>query len=198
MITSSGATAHPAITANPEYARQGAAIEPMTIEEKIRQIMLSEELSDSEKLDRLHALIPPEAFKIDNLNRATPAQLRQLRAIEHKDVSKLRELLEARGYKDIPLPNSTDCNFVLGNSQGHKVDVHSYTFGSDGKNVYGIAYPLESLTGTGLIDGHLVKRISAEWVVKFHTQYEPDENDFKDVHALCAKLNVPMPAIYVR
>jgi hypothetical protein len=27
----------------------------------------------------LHALIPPDAFKIDNLNQATPAQLRQLK-----------------------------------------------------------------------------------------------------------------------
>ena len=51
----------------------------MNIEEKIREIMLSEELPDSEKLDRLHALIQPEAFKIDNLNQATPAQLRQLK-----------------------------------------------------------------------------------------------------------------------
>jgi len=34
-------------------------------------------------------------------------------AIEHKDVSKLRELLEARDYKDVPQPNSTDFNFVL-------------------------------------------------------------------------------------
>ena len=41
--------------------------------------MLSEELSDSEKLDRLHALIPLDACKIDNLTQATPAQLRQLR-----------------------------------------------------------------------------------------------------------------------
>ena len=52
----------------------------MTIEEKIREIMLSEELSDSEKLDQLHALIPLESFKIDNLNQATPAQLKQLKA----------------------------------------------------------------------------------------------------------------------
>jgi len=51
----------------------------MTIEEKIREIMFSEELSDSDKLDRLHALIPPDAFKIDNLNQATPAQIRQLK-----------------------------------------------------------------------------------------------------------------------
>jgi hypothetical protein len=51
----------------------------MSIEEQIRQIMLSKELSDTEKLDRLHALIPPDAFKIDNLTKATPAQLRQLK-----------------------------------------------------------------------------------------------------------------------
>src|SRR5258708_8205759 len=51
----------------------------MTIEEKVREIMLSEEMSDSEKLDRLHALIPSDAFKIDNLNQATPAQLKQLK-----------------------------------------------------------------------------------------------------------------------
>ena len=52
----------------------------MTIEEKVREIMLSEELSDSKKLDRLHALIPADVFKIDNLNKATPEQLAQLEA----------------------------------------------------------------------------------------------------------------------
>ena len=51
----------------------------MTIEEKVREIMLSEELSDSEKLDRLHALIPADVFKIDSLSTATPAQVRQLK-----------------------------------------------------------------------------------------------------------------------
>jgi hypothetical protein len=42
--------------------------------------MLSEDLSDSKKLDRLHALIPADVFKIDNLNKATPEQLAQLEA----------------------------------------------------------------------------------------------------------------------
>jgi hypothetical protein len=47
--------------------------------EQIRQIMLSEKLSESEKLDRLHALILLEVFEIDNLNQATPAQLKRLK-----------------------------------------------------------------------------------------------------------------------
>jgi len=51
----------------------------MTIEEKVREIMLSEELPDSEKLDRLHGLIRPEVFKIHSLSTATPEQVRQLR-----------------------------------------------------------------------------------------------------------------------
>jgi hypothetical protein len=50
----------------------------MTIQEQIRQIMTSKELSSSEKLDQLHALIPAEAFKIDSLSTATPAQVRLL------------------------------------------------------------------------------------------------------------------------
>ena len=58
---------------------QSNVIKPMTLEEKIREIMLSEELPDSEKLDRLHALIPADLCKIDNLNQARPAQLRQLK-----------------------------------------------------------------------------------------------------------------------
>jgi hypothetical protein len=48
----------------------------MTTEEKI---MLSEELSGAEKLDRLHALIPPDAFKVDSLSTASPAQIKRLK-----------------------------------------------------------------------------------------------------------------------
>jgi hypothetical protein len=51
----------------------------MTIQEQIREIMISKELSNSEKLDRLHALIPAETFKIDSPSTATPAQVRLLR-----------------------------------------------------------------------------------------------------------------------
>jgi hypothetical protein len=49
------------------------------IREQIRQIMRSEELSSAEKLDRLHALIPPDVCKIDDLNQATPLQLKKLK-----------------------------------------------------------------------------------------------------------------------
>ena len=54
------------------------------------------------------------------------------------------------------------------------------------------------MTGSGSIEGYAARCIAAEWVVKFHTQYEPDENDAKDVHALCAKFGIAVPALYVR
>ena len=41
----------------------------MNIQERIRQIMESEELSNAAKLDSLHALIPLDACKIDNLSQ---------------------------------------------------------------------------------------------------------------------------------
>ena len=117
-------------------------------------------------------------------------------AVQHKDVPALRGLLEARGYRESSSPDAKDFNFVLSDSQGRKIDVHSYTFDSQGSHLYGIAYPITSLTGTGMINGHPVKCISAEWAVKFHTQYEPDETDFQDVQALCVRFDISLPHFY--
>ena len=115
-------------------------------------------------------------------------------ALEHKDVPKLRELLEARGYRDVPRDDTRDCNFVMGDAHGHEVDFHSYTFDMHRKLVFGVEYPLDSLTGTGSIQGYLVKCISAEWMVKFHSGYELDEHDYHDVSALCERFGITLPA----
>jgi lincosamide nucleotidyltransferase A/C/D/E len=117
-------------------------------------------------------------------------------ALQHKDVPKLRALLEAHGYKDVPRDDTRDCNFVMGNDQEYEVDFHSYTFDAHGKLVFGVEYPLESLTGTGSIQGYLVKCISAEWMVKFHSGYELDENDYRDVSALCERFGIALPVEY--
>jgi lincosamide nucleotidyltransferase A/C/D/E len=119
-------------------------------------------------------------------------------AVQQKDVPALRRLMNARGYRELPNPDAKDFNFVLSDSKGRKIDVHSYTFDQRGNHVYGIAYPIDSLTGTGMINGHPVKCISVEWAVKFHTQYEPDETDFQDVQALCTRFNIPLPDLYRR
>ena len=119
-------------------------------------------------------------------------------AIEHKHVVRLRRLLEAKGFSEVPQPGSSDFNFALADGLDQKVDVHSYTLDSNGQCIYGISYPVDSLTGTGSIGSRVVRCISAEWVVKFHTQYEPDENDFRDVLAVCNRFGIAVPSKYVR
>src|SRR5437764_8615355 len=85
-------------------------------------------------------------------------------ALQHKDVPKLRALLEAHGYKDVPRDDTRDCNFVMGDDQGPEVDVHSYTFDAHGKLVFGVEYPFDSFAGTGSIQGYTVKCISPQWM----------------------------------
>lgn len=117
-------------------------------------------------------------------------------AIQHKDLPQVRALLEARGYSDVHRADSSDFNFVLDDYQGHQIDIHTYTFDAAGNHIYGIPYPLESLSGKGSVDGHPVKCISPEWVVKFHTAYEFDEDDYRDVKAICQHFNIKMPLEY--
>jgi len=119
-------------------------------------------------------------------------------ALQHKDVPTLRALLEARGYTDVPRNDTRDCNFVLGDDQGHQVDFHSYTFDEQGNLIFGVPYPPDSLTGTGSINGYPVKCISPEWMVKFHSGYDLDENDYRDVAALCERFGIALPAEYER
>ena len=119
-------------------------------------------------------------------------------AIQQKDVPKLRELLEARGYKDIKLEEAQPWNFVLGDDKDHEIDAHVIVFDDQENGLYGPAekglmYPAASLTGSGAIDGHTVKCISPEWMVKFHSGYELKDKDFKDVSALCNKFGIELP-----
>ncbi len=117
-------------------------------------------------------------------------------ALPHKDVSRLRELLKARSYYEIVSTDTRECNFVLADDKDHEIDVHSYTFDDQGTLIFGVAYPVESLTGRGYINNCPVKCITPEWMVKFHTGYELDENDYLDVAALCNHFGIELPSEY--
>jgi lincosamide nucleotidyltransferase A/C/D/E len=121
--------------------------------------------------------------------------------VQHKDVPRLRALLEAKGYKDVERDDTSPWNFVLGDNDGHLVDVHAVTFDAEGNGLYGpiekgVMYPAVSLTGVGIVGGRTVRCISAEYMVKFHTGYKLREIDFKDVSSLCAQFGIDCPAEY--
>jgi putative acetyltransferase len=44
-----------------------------------------------------------------------------------------------------------------------------------------------------MINGYQVRCVAPDWMVKFHTGYPLDKNDFLDVKALCEKFEIEMP-----
>jgi lincosamide nucleotidyltransferase A/C/D/E len=119
-------------------------------------------------------------------------------ALPHKHVPVLRELLATEGYREQLRDDTWECNFVLADSQGRAIDVHSYALDEAGNNAYGVPYRREHLAGEGFISGQRVRCISPEWLVQFHTGYELDGNDYHDVRLLCERFGIALPAEYQR
>jgi lincosamide nucleotidyltransferase A/C/D/E len=87
-------------------------------------------------------------------------------AMPHAQVPRLRALLSRRGFREQRRDDSWECNFVLVDEAGRRLDVHSYTLDAAGLNVGGVRYSSEQLTGRGVIGGYLVRCISPEWQMK--------------------------------
>jgi lincosamide nucleotidyltransferase A/C/D/E len=117
-------------------------------------------------------------------------------AVQHRHVPRLRQVLQDCGYTHVPREDTHTYNFVLGDSKGHLIDVHSYEFDDQGNLLAGIAYPFDSLTGTGTINGRPVRCITPARMVEFHAAYEGDGDDYQDVLALCTKFELPLPDYY--
>lgn len=117
-------------------------------------------------------------------------------ALRNRDVPKLRALLEACDYAPVERDDTTEFNFVLGDKDGRQIDFHAFELHDNGSNALGVEYIAEHLTGTGTIGGKTVKTIDPQWMVTFHTWYEPDENDYHDVKLLCEKYGIALPEIY--
>jgi lincosamide nucleotidyltransferase A/C/D/E len=121
--------------------------------------------------------------------------------IREEDVFILRCYLENKGYKEIKLEIARPHNFVLGDATGREIDVHVFTYDSEGMIIYGPPengdiFPALIFNGIGNINGTTVKCISPEWMVKFHTGYKLRDSDFRDVSALCEKFGIDYPEEY--
>jgi lincosamide nucleotidyltransferase A/C/D/E len=116
--------------------------------------------------------------------------------IAYEDSSRLRELLAVYGYKDVPRQDTRPVNYVLEDDHGHLVDIHIYTLDRVNHPEHGLDYPLESLNGKGSILDYPVRCIDVENMVKFHSGYLLDENDYHDVMVLCQRFGIELPAEY--
>jgi len=115
-------------------------------------------------------------------------------AMFHRDVPALRRLLEAQGYRDVPRDDTRDCNFVLGNNAGHRVDVHSCTFDAAGKNVFGVAYVPSNFSGRGSILGRPVRCIPPADALSFRAGFPLRPKDHRDMRVLCSTFDLLLPA----
>lgn len=124
-------------------------------------------------------------------------------AVQKKDVPRLQQFLRESGYREIKLHEARPWNFVLGDDGGREVDIHVIVLDDQGNGQYGPpengdVYPAASLTGTGSINGHSIRCISPEWMVKFHSGYNLKEKDFRDVSALCKKFDIELPESFTK
>lgn len=117
-------------------------------------------------------------------------------AVERRFIPLLRKVLGRVGYEDVPRNDTHEYNFVLGDTKGHRIDVHSYEFDDAGQLRFGIPYPIDSLEGTGMIAHRPVRCITPERMVEFHAAYDGDDDDRRDVVALCQKFGLPVPEQY--
>jgi lincosamide nucleotidyltransferase A/C/D/E len=114
-------------------------------------------------------------------------------AVGREEAARLVELLAARGYGPQPREDASPWNFVLADPHGNAVDVHVFAFDEHGVHVYGVAYPSQALTGTGVIAGHEVRCVAPEWMFRFKTAYPPAAKDLRDVEALAEAFGFAIP-----
>ncbi|MGS0688489.1 nucleotidyltransferase domain-containing protein [Nakamurella sp. GG22] len=139
-----------------------------------------------------------------NLRRQTRAHADIDIVLEERDLAVAVAVLADRGYRPVPRDDAKPWNFVLGDDDGHLVDFHAIRIGADGAGRYGPpertedVVPVAARSGRGSVVGRAVRTISPEFQVAFHTGYQPDENDWRDVSALCATFGIAVPADYAR
>lgn len=124
-------------------------------------------------------------------------------AIQAKDVSKMRELLETKGYKEINLEEARPHNFVLADEKGRQIDIHVIVLDEKGNGIYGPIeneemYSAQGLTGQGTIDGQTVQCVSPEIMVEFLAPWihKWPEKYVTAVYALCKKYIIELPKEY--
>jgi lincosamide nucleotidyltransferase A/C/D/E len=114
------------------------------------------------------------------------------------DVPKLQLILGGRGFtvREGVVPHS----FVLADSTGLEVDVHSVRFDERGDGIYRMQngedwiFTREALSGTGCIGAKAVRCLTPEAQVECHAHgYVPVEKDFRDMEQLAERFGVEIP-----
>lgn len=117
-------------------------------------------------------------------------------AINQKDVASFIDFLKNENYKEVR--RDSEHNLVFGDSLGREIDMHAFITDAEENVVGGIMYPTQSLTGSGILDGHNVRCISPEYMVQFLAPWlsKHPHKYLQAISALCDKFGIAYPKEY--
>jgi lincosamide nucleotidyltransferase A/C/D/E len=112
-------------------------------------------------------------------------------ALRVEDRARFDEVMTAAGFRVVKTDVVDDGSIEV---DVHFVDLDVTHVTEWGFEVYGgVPYEAGEFTGVGTILGRTVACCSAASQVRYHTTYEPDEDDRHDVRALCERFGIPLP-----
>lgn len=115
-------------------------------------------------------------------------------AVDRIHAAALRSFLVDLGFAPLQRPDETEWMYVLTNDAGDQIDVHVFQYDDAGNVIYGVEYPNGSLTGQGALNGESVDCVSAEWMFRFKTSYQPKAKDKADVAVLAKAFGFTVPS----
>lgn len=114
--------------------------------------------------------------------------------IEQQNKDYAVKLLMNHRYSEKVMEYTTLDHTVWQDDKERIIDLHIFSLNSKDDFVFeGATYPKEVLSGKGRIGGLEVDCITPEWQIIFHSGYELDDNDIKDVLLLCNRFNIGVP-----
>ena len=125
-------------------------------------------------------------------------------AVEWASFEPALHTLDAHGFRIVR--DDGRHNRVVADRAGRLVDLHAFdpsvvTTDADGVSRHGgdgLAYEAHGFEGRGTIGGREVACISPATLVRYHTGYEVDADDWHDVQQLCERFGLPVPPDYER
>lgn len=118
--------------------------------------------------------------------------------IEARHSPTLVHYLARGGFEPIRRADTSPWNLGYGDRRGRQVDLRVIEFDRAGDGHLGPEdiCPAEALRGYGTVGDRTVRCIAPPWQVRFHTGYAVDENDWRDVSALCERFGIAVPPDY--
>lgn len=114
--------------------------------------------------------------------------------IEQQNKDYAVKLLKKYGYSEKVMEYTTLNHTVWQDDKERIIDLHIFSLNNEDDFVFeGATYPKDVFSGKGQIGGLEVDCIAPEWQIIFHSSYELDDNDIKDVLLLCNRFNIGVP-----